>query len=97
MSTNSSADKQPRREITRRDFLKLAGAAGAVLATLPSFIPFGQVVGGSGSGTNSSTNVNRTTSNLDTSSSPYCHTTSITWSILMSIKESQVVYMQYVW
>jgi oxalate decarboxylase len=67
MTTNSSADKQPRREITRRDFLKLAGAAGAVLTTLPSFIPFGQVVGGSSSGTNNSTNVNRTTSNLDTS------------------------------
>lgn len=65
MSTNSSTDKQPRREITRRDFLKLAGAAGAVLATLPSFIPFGQVVGSSG--TNSSTNINRTTSNLNTS------------------------------
>jgi oxalate decarboxylase len=65
MSTNSSTDKQPKREITRRDFLKLVGAAGAVLATLPSFIPFGQVVGSSG--TNSSTNINRTTSNLDTS------------------------------
>ena len=65
MSTNSSTDKQPRREITRRDFLKLAGAAGAFLVTLPSFIPFGQVV--VSSGTNSSTNINRTTSNLDTS------------------------------
>lgn len=59
MTTNSSADKQPRNEITRRDFLKLAGAAGAVLATLLSFIPFGQVVGGIG--TNNSTNVNRPT------------------------------------
>jgi hypothetical protein len=37
------------------DFLKLAGAAGA-LTTLPSLIPFGKVLGG----TNNDTNINQT-------------------------------------
>ena len=43
MSTNSSEDKFHDKKITRRDFLKLAGAAG-VVATLPSLIPFGKVL-----------------------------------------------------
>jgi len=34
-----------RKKITRSDFLKLEGIVGA-LATLPSFIPFGKVFGG---------------------------------------------------
>jgi hypothetical protein len=45
MSTNSSEDKSHDKKITRRDFLKLAGAAG-VVATLPSLMPFGKVFGG---------------------------------------------------
>ncbi len=55
MSTNSSEDKSQYKKFTRRDFLKLAGMAGAV-ATLPSLIPFGKVFGG----TNNDTNINQT-------------------------------------
>ena len=55
MSTNSSEDKSHDKKITRRDFLKLAGAAG-VVATLPSLIPFGKVFGG----TKNDTNINQT-------------------------------------
>ena len=36
MATNSSEHKSQNKKITRLDFLKLAGAAGAVGATLPS-------------------------------------------------------------
>ena len=57
MSTNSSEDKSQGKRITRRDFLKLVGAAGAV-ATLPSLLPFGKVFGG----TNNNTNINQTSS-----------------------------------
>lgn len=55
MSTNSSEDKFHDKKITRRDFLKLARAAG-VVATLPSLIPFGKVFGG----TKNDTNINQT-------------------------------------
>ena len=51
MSRNSSEDKSYDKKITRRDFLKLAGAAG-VVATLPSLIPFGKIFGGTKDGTN---------------------------------------------
>ena len=50
MSRNSSEDKSYDKKITRRDFLKLAGAAG-VVATLPSLIPFGKIFGGTKDGT----------------------------------------------
>src|SRR6478609_8097927 len=52
MSTKSSEDKSHDKKITRRDFLKLAGAAG-VVATLPSLIPFDKVFG-------STKNINQT-------------------------------------
>jgi hypothetical protein len=39
MSSNSAEDKQEDGKITRRDFMKLIGAAGA-LATLPTLVPF---------------------------------------------------------
>ena len=55
MSTNSSEDVSHDKKITRRDFLKLAGAAG-VVATLPSLIPFGKVFGG----TKNDTKINQT-------------------------------------
>jgi oxalate decarboxylase/phosphoglucose isomerase-like protein (cupin superfamily) len=51
MSTNSSEDKSHDKKFTRRDFLKLAGAAG-VVATLPSLIPFGRVFGSTKNDTN---------------------------------------------
>jgi len=41
VSTNSSEDKSQDKKFTRRDFLKLAGIAGAV-AILPSIIPLGK-------------------------------------------------------
>jgi len=44
MSTNSTEPKYPDKKITRRDFLKLAGAAGMV-ATLPSLIPLSRAFG----------------------------------------------------
>jgi oxalate decarboxylase len=54
MSTNSSEGKpQDKKKITRRDFLKLSGAIGAVTA-LSSFIPFGKVVSAN------NTNINHT-------------------------------------
>ena len=55
MSTKSSEDKSHDKKITRRDFLKLAVAAG-VVATLPSLIPFDKVFGG----TKNDTNINQT-------------------------------------
>lgn len=63
MSTKSSEHKSKDKKITRRDFLKLVGAAGAVGATLPSLMSFGQVLGG---GTNNNTNINQMTSNMNT-------------------------------
>jgi oxalate decarboxylase len=59
MSTNSSEDKPHDKKITRRDFLKLAGAVG-VVATLPSLMPFGKVFGGTKNDTtiNHSSNLN---------------------------------------
>ena len=57
MLTNSSEDKSQDKKVTRRDFLKLAGAAGA-MAILPSLIPFDKVFGG----TNNNTNINQTSS-----------------------------------
>ena len=60
MFTNSSwMDKSQDKKITRRDFLKLAGLAGTVGASLMSF---GQVLG-SGGGTNNNININQTTGN----------------------------------
>jgi len=44
MSTNSADDKQREGKITRRDFMKIVGAAGAV-ATLPALVPFSKVFG----------------------------------------------------
>jgi oxalate decarboxylase len=44
MSSNSAEDKQEDGKITRRDFMKLIGAAGA-LATLPTLVPFSKVFG----------------------------------------------------
>lgn len=55
MSTNSSEEKSQDKKVTRRDFLKLAGAAG-VVATLPAIIPFGKVFGT----TKNDTNINQT-------------------------------------
>ena len=44
MSSNSAEDKQEDGKITRRDFMKLIGAAGA-LATLSTLVPFSKVFG----------------------------------------------------
>lgn len=44
MSTNSAEDKQQDGKITRRDFMKLIGAAGAV-AALPTLVPLSKVLG----------------------------------------------------
>jgi oxalate decarboxylase len=63
MDTSSSEYNPQDRRITRLDFLKLAGAAGAVGATLPSLLSFNQVFGSSG--TNNNTNVNQTTSDMN--------------------------------
>jgi TAT (twin-arginine translocation) pathway signal sequence len=57
VSTNSSEDKSQYKRVTRRDFLKLAGFAGAA-ATLPALIPFGKVFGNTTNGTN----INQTSS-----------------------------------
>ena len=64
MVTESAEHKSQDKKFTRRDFLKLAGAAGAVGATLPSLMSFGQVFGSSGA--NNNTNINQTTSNMNT-------------------------------
>jgi hypothetical protein len=57
MSTNSSEGKPlDKKKITRRNFLKLSGSAGA-MATLLSLIPFGRVFGGTN---NNYTNINQT-------------------------------------
>jgi oxalate decarboxylase len=64
MASNSSEYKSQDKKFTRRDFLKLAGAAGAVGATLPSLMSFGQVFGSNG--TNNNTNINQTASNMNT-------------------------------
>jgi TAT (twin-arginine translocation) pathway-exported protein len=62
MGTNSSKHKSQDGKITRRDFLKLAGVAGAVGATLPSsLLPFGQALGG---GTTNNTNNNQPMGNM---------------------------------
>lgn len=63
--TNTSEHKSQDKKFTRRDFLKLAGAAGAVGATLPSLMSFGQVLGSSGAN-NNNTNINQTTYNTNT-------------------------------
>ena len=55
MSTNPSEDKSQDKKITRRYFLKLAGATGAV-TTLSSLLPFGKVFGG----TNNNTGIDQT-------------------------------------
>lgn len=60
VSTNSSENKSQVKKFTRRNFLKLVGAAGAV-ATLSSLIPFGKVFGN----TNNNTDINQT-SNMNT-------------------------------
>lgn len=65
METNSIERKSQDKKITRRNFLKLAGIAGAIGATLPSLLPFGQVLGSYG-GTNNNTNINQTTNNMNT-------------------------------
>ena len=44
MSSNSAEDKQEDGKITRRDFMKIIGAAGA-LATLSTLVPFSKVFG----------------------------------------------------
>ena len=59
MAPNLKEHKSQDKKLTRRDFLKLAGVAGAVGATLPSLISFGQVLGSVG--TNNNTNINQTT------------------------------------
>jgi oxalate decarboxylase len=64
MASNSSEYNSQDKKLTRRDFLKLAGAAGAVGATLPSLMSFGQVFGSNG--TNNNTNINQTASNMNT-------------------------------
>jgi len=56
MSTNSTEPKSPDKKITRRDFLKLAGAAGMV-ATLPFLIPLSRAFGS----TKNDTDINHTT------------------------------------
>ena len=62
MFTNlSQGDKSQDEKITHRDFLKLAGVAGAVGATIPSMLSFGQVFGSGG--TTNNTNTNQSTSN----------------------------------
>ena len=66
MFTNSSRKNESQdKKFSRREFLKLAGLAGAAGATLPSLMSFGQVLGSyggiSGNGTNSNTNINQTT------------------------------------
>jgi oxalate decarboxylase len=64
MESNSSECNSQDKKLTRRDFLKLAGAAGAVGATLPSLMSFGQVFGSNG--TNNNTNTNQTASSMNT-------------------------------
>jgi oxalate decarboxylase/phosphoglucose isomerase-like protein (cupin superfamily) len=77
MATSSSEHKSQNKKITRLDFLKLAGAAGAVGATLPSLLSFNQVIGGSGTRNNNTNNINinQTSSNTNTrmnkTSSPF--------------------------
>ena len=66
MFTNSSRKNESQdKKFSRREFLKLAGLAGAAGATLPSLMSFGQVLGSyggiDGNGTNSNTNINQTT------------------------------------
>jgi oxalate decarboxylase len=56
-------DKSQDKKITRRDFLKLAGVAGAVGATLPSILSFGQILGSGDPTNNTNTNINRTMNN----------------------------------
>lgn len=57
----SRKDKSEEKKISRRDFLKMAGVAGAVGITLPSLMSSGQVLGSGG--TTNNTNTNQTTSN----------------------------------
>ena len=64
MGPNLKEHKSQDKKFTRRDFLKLAGVAGAVGATLPSLISFGQVLGSVG--TNNNTNINQTTTSKST-------------------------------
>ncbi|MGC2306816.1 MAG: twin-arginine translocation signal domain-containing protein [Nitrososphaeraceae archaeon] len=64
MAPNLKEHKSQDKKLTRRDFLKLAGVAGAVGATLPSLISFGQVLGSVG--TNNNTNINQTTTSKST-------------------------------
>ena len=64
MVTEFAEHKSQDKKFTRRDFLKLAGVAGAVGATLPSLISFGQVLGSVG--TNNNTNINQTTTSKST-------------------------------
>ena len=63
MSTDSSEHKSQGKKITRLDFLKLAGAAGAIGVTLPYLMPFGSVSGSNNN--NNNTNINQTSNNMD--------------------------------
>ena len=73
MSINWSEDKSHDKKITRRDFLKLAGAAG-VVATLPSLIPFGS--------TKNDTNINQTsiTNPVINKQTPSIHIFDLDWT-----------------
>ena len=67
MSDNSKDNNSSDSKISRRDFIKFVGAAGAVL-TLPSLIPLGRVFGANTTGVsgNVSGQVNATSSQLKT-------------------------------
>jgi hypothetical protein len=59
MSTNPSEDAtQGKKKITRRDFLKLSGAIGAVTAISSFVIPFGKVAGANNTNINHAGNTN---------------------------------------
>lgn len=67
MQDNSKDNNSSDSKISRRDFIKFVGAAGAVL-TLPSLIPLGRVFGANTTGVrrNVSSQVNATSSQLKT-------------------------------